>query len=191
MLHNIKKRKQDRSGFTIIEVLIVLAVAGLILLIVFLAVPALQRAARNTQRKNDVSAIGSAISNFIDNNGGSLPNQISDSGLNELKVGQTGSTNFETAKLGFYTTGNTGTWNSTKDGNIFMIQASSTPPTFTTTTTGSPSATTITPNSVTIVLGWGCNSTNTAVGSYSPRSAAIIYAVETGSSSESLQCLEQ
>ncbi|HPW47952.1 MAG TPA: prepilin-type N-terminal cleavage/methylation domain-containing protein, partial [Candidatus Saccharibacteria bacterium] len=35
--------KKDQKGFTIIEVLIVLAIAALILLIVFLAVPALQR----------------------------------------------------------------------------------------------------------------------------------------------------
>ena len=40
--------KQDRkeSGFTIVEVMIVLAIAGLILAIVFIAVPALQRNAR-------------------------------------------------------------------------------------------------------------------------------------------------
>ena len=42
--------KKRAEGFTIIEVLIVLAIAGLILLVVFLAVPALQRNARNTQR---------------------------------------------------------------------------------------------------------------------------------------------
>ena len=53
-MSNIKNRK---DGFTIIEVLIVLAIAGLIMLIVFLAVPALQRNSRNTQRKNDVANI--------------------------------------------------------------------------------------------------------------------------------------
>ena len=51
MLQNLKKRNQ---GFTIIEVMIVLAIAGLIMLIVFLAVPALQRNQRNTARKQDV-----------------------------------------------------------------------------------------------------------------------------------------
>jgi prepilin-type N-terminal cleavage/methylation domain-containing protein len=50
MLHNLKKRNE---GFTIIEVMIVLAIAGLIMLVVFLAVPALQRNSRNTQRNND------------------------------------------------------------------------------------------------------------------------------------------
>lgn len=65
--------KKQTSGFTIIEVLIVLAIAGLILLIVFLAVPALQRNNRNTQRRNDVSAILGGISEFVSNNNGALP----------------------------------------------------------------------------------------------------------------------
>jgi prepilin-type N-terminal cleavage/methylation domain-containing protein len=70
MLSNIKKRTE---GFTIIEVLIVLAIAGLILLIVFLAVPALQRNSRNTQRKNDVSSVLGAFSEEINNNAGAIP----------------------------------------------------------------------------------------------------------------------
>lgn len=70
-MSNIKNRKE--SGFTIIEVLIVLAIAGLIMLIVFLAVPSLQRNSRNTQRKNDVSALLGAVSEYANNNAGKLP----------------------------------------------------------------------------------------------------------------------
>jgi prepilin-type N-terminal cleavage/methylation domain-containing protein len=66
------KLKKENKGFTIIEVLIVLAIAGLIMLIVFLAVPALQRNSRNTQRKNDVSRILGAINESINNNSGKL-----------------------------------------------------------------------------------------------------------------------
>lgn len=69
MKKNITK---DQKGFTIIEVLIVLAIAGLIVLIVLLAVPALQRNSRNTQRKNDVSAVSGAIQEAINNNNGQL-----------------------------------------------------------------------------------------------------------------------
>jgi prepilin-type N-terminal cleavage/methylation domain-containing protein len=69
--NTIDKKRQE--GFTIIEVLIVLAIAGLIVLIVFLAVPALQRNSRNTQRKNDVSATLGAVSEFVSNNSGRLP----------------------------------------------------------------------------------------------------------------------
>ena len=68
-----KMKKPNNRGFTIIEVMIVLAIAGLILLIVFLAVPALQRNARNTNRKSDAGRIASAVSNFITNNQGTLP----------------------------------------------------------------------------------------------------------------------
>ena len=39
---------KNKKGFTIIEVVLVLAVAGLIFLMVFLALPALQRAQRDT-----------------------------------------------------------------------------------------------------------------------------------------------
>src|SRR5580700_1887745 len=68
-----KLKRSESKGFTIIEVMIVLAIAGLIMLIVFLAVPALQRTARNTQRKSDASAVASAIANFTSDNGGALP----------------------------------------------------------------------------------------------------------------------
>lgn len=62
--------KKDNKGFTIIEVLIVLAIAGLILLIVFLAVPALQRNSRNNARTNDAARIGAAVNDWVANNQG-------------------------------------------------------------------------------------------------------------------------
>lgn len=70
MLNKIKKRKE--SGFTIIEVLIVLAIAGLIMLVVFLAVPALQRNSRNTQYRNEASQLLTAYSEVSSNAGGSV-----------------------------------------------------------------------------------------------------------------------
>jgi prepilin-type N-terminal cleavage/methylation domain-containing protein len=71
MLNKIKNRKQE--GFTIIEVLIVLAIAGLIMLIVFLAVPALQRNSRNTQRQADASKIAAALGQCMSNKNGQVP----------------------------------------------------------------------------------------------------------------------
>ncbi len=56
--------------------MIVLAIAGLILLIVLLAVPALQRSSTNTNIKSDASAIAAGISDFETNNGGALPNKF-------------------------------------------------------------------------------------------------------------------
>ncbi len=69
----MNKLKRNSQGFTIIEVLIVLAIAGLILLIVFLAVPALQRNSRNTSRKNDAGRVGAAASEFLSNNNSTVP----------------------------------------------------------------------------------------------------------------------
>ncbi len=62
-----KPLHKDNKGFTIIEVLIVLAIAGLIMLIVFLAVPALQRNQRNNARNNDASRIAAAITECLAN----------------------------------------------------------------------------------------------------------------------------
>lgn len=70
--------KKNQKGFTIIEVLIVLAIAGLIVLIVFLAVPSLQRNSRNTQRKNDVSQLLGAVTEFSNNNNGKIPTATAD-----------------------------------------------------------------------------------------------------------------
>jgi len=72
MKNNILSKKEQ--GFTIIEVLIVLAIAGLIMLIVFLAVPALQRNSRNTQRSNDAARVAGAINECLANNNGNLTN---------------------------------------------------------------------------------------------------------------------
>lgn len=65
MLNKVKKSKSE--GFTIIEVLIVLAIAGLVMLIVFLAVPALQRNSRNTSRSNDASRLAAAVNECLSN----------------------------------------------------------------------------------------------------------------------------
>ncbi len=67
-----KNLKNKTEGFTIIEVLIVLAIAGLILLVVFLAVPALQRNSRNTQRNSDASRVAAAVNNWVSNNNGKV-----------------------------------------------------------------------------------------------------------------------
>ena len=62
----------NKKGFTIIEVVLVLAIAALIFLMVFLAWPALQRSQRDSARKNDASNVASAIGNYKSNNNGSI-----------------------------------------------------------------------------------------------------------------------
>ena len=176
MLNKLKLSKKEKStgGFTIIEVMIVLAIAGLILLIVFLAVPALQRASRNTQRKNDASAVAGAVANFISNNGGSLPQGIGQdsadaSSIDVCAVSGCGSGNKESAKLGYYTYSSTNT---------------------TLVSTGTPA--TPTKDQLIIDTGYSCNPTNTGISSTpSSRSAAILFAVESTGSTVTEQCVEQ
>lgn len=67
-----KKNKNSESGFTIIEVLIVLAIAGLILVVVLIAIPQLQRNQRNSARQNDAARVGTSVSNWVSNNNGAL-----------------------------------------------------------------------------------------------------------------------
>lgn len=65
--------QQKNKGFTIIEVVLVLAIAGLIFLMVFVALPALQAGQRDTARKNDASTVLSAVNTYVSGNRGALP----------------------------------------------------------------------------------------------------------------------
>lgn len=60
--------KTNSRGFTIIEVVLVLAIAGLIFMTVFLALPALQASQRDNQRKSDVSLTLAAVRSYMANN---------------------------------------------------------------------------------------------------------------------------
>lgn len=64
-----KKLSTTKKGFTIIEVVLVLAIAGLIFLMVFVALPALQRNQRDTQRKDDYATLQSLIISKYSENG--------------------------------------------------------------------------------------------------------------------------
>lgn len=62
------KERFSRRGFTIIEVVLVLAIAGLIFLMIFVALPALQRSQRDAERRNDVAIVAAAIKQWRVNN---------------------------------------------------------------------------------------------------------------------------
>lgn len=72
-MQTINNTKSNQRGFTIIEVVLVLAIAGLIFLMVFLALPALQRSQRDTDRKTAASRFMAQIVNYQSNNQGSVP----------------------------------------------------------------------------------------------------------------------
>lgn len=68
-----KTIQTNKKGFTIIEVVLVLAIAGLIFLMVFVALPALQRNQRDTQRRNDMSRLITAVTSYQANNSNNIP----------------------------------------------------------------------------------------------------------------------
>lgn len=67
--HKSKDKKNPRTGFTIIEVLIVLTIVTLILALIFLAVPAINRSARNHKRKAAVDYITTELDTYYSNAG--------------------------------------------------------------------------------------------------------------------------
>lgn len=157
MLNQYKTKREE--GFTIIEVLIVLAIAGLIILIVFLAVPALQRNSRNTQRKNDISALVGAIQEYSNNKNGSLPGSQTD--LDKV---------VDNAKMGYYT----------DSGRIFYNDGSTLPTVPGTIANGDGDDTTVTSDNIIVVFNSKCDANPTdAPISGSQRSVAIVYAVES------------
>jgi prepilin-type N-terminal cleavage/methylation domain-containing protein len=153
MLNNIKKRNE---GFTIIEVLIVLAIAGLILLVVFLAVPALQRNSRNTQRSNDVAGVLAAVTEYVNNNNGNTPTTVAVSG-GVVTLGAT-TDNQVTAKTGYYKA----------SGAVTLV-----------TTAPSTATNSTDTNTMTIYIGAECNTNGTQAISGSARSIAAVYTNET------------
>jgi prepilin-type N-terminal cleavage/methylation domain-containing protein len=162
MLGKLKNNK----GFTIIEVLIVLAIAGLIMLIVFLAVPALQRNARNTTARNEAAVVLGATNEFMTNNNGKLP-----------AASSSGTANSDAAKV----------WANVKTQQLSSITIEAETGTTVPTSTNAVVALTATCASAT--------STNDATGrgaitsGGNSRQLAIIYVTETGSTTQ-LSCTE-
>ncbi len=161
---SFQQLKKKSEGFTIIEVLIVLAIAGLIMLIVFLAVPALNRNAHNTQRKNDVAAITGALSEYATNNNGKLPTDNA-----------TFYTASQGAKNGFYTAPTS----ATALGDYVFAASSN-------------AGVTVDTSKVYVNTGAKCNTNNNNFGGSSPssRSIAVLYSVETGGGTPQTICQE-
>ena len=164
MLKQLQKlrRESDEKGFTIIEVLIVLAIAGLIMVVVFLAVPNLQKSQRNNGRKTDANNALSALSDYISNNGGALPTAnctgATACSMSSLKFSQ-----FDPTTLSFVV-----------QGSISTL----------------PATTAMTPSSIYLVGGAVCPSASsapTATGAQA-RQIAVYYGIEGDVKS---QCISQ
>lgn len=75
------KVTNTKNGFTIIEVVLVLAIAGLIFLMVFIALPALQRGQRDVQRKQDLSRMSVQLTNYLSSTRGAVPSSADSLGV--------------------------------------------------------------------------------------------------------------
>lgn len=118
---------QKKEGFTIIEVVLVLAIAGLIFLMVFIALPALQRSQRDTQRRDDLARVATALTQFQTNNNGSLPANGNITGNNRPAHG---SSNAAERLIWDYLNSTDATANSFKDpdGTFYSINISTSAP---------------------------------------------------------------
>ncbi len=85
------KFRHKQLGFTVVEVMIVLAVASLILAIVFMAVPQLQRSQRNADRKNIALRLKAELEAFQANKQGVYPFGQVNNTIRDCKTSLTGS----------------------------------------------------------------------------------------------------
>lgn len=98
---SFKELKKKEDGFTIIEVLIVLAIAGLIMLIVFLAVPALQRNQRNSARTTEAARVSAAVTECLGNSNGTVASCDSQAELAALQLSAFDSVTFNAASAAY------------------------------------------------------------------------------------------
>jgi prepilin-type N-terminal cleavage/methylation domain-containing protein len=74
----MSRQQLKQSGFTIIEVVLVLAIAALIFLMVFIALPALQRNQRDQARKEVLGKVTSAVTSYQSNKRSNQPTSGAD-----------------------------------------------------------------------------------------------------------------
>ena len=118
-----RKNINSKEGFTIIEVVLVLAIAGLIFLMVFIALPALQRSQRDTQRRDDMARFLSQLNQYQANNGGRVPEGVD--GYNKETTSGSGSstTKTRTGLIPEYLEAGGDTFNDPSTGSPYQVMA--------------------------------------------------------------------
>lgn len=158
--------QQKQRGFTIIEVVLVLAIAALIFLMVVIALPALQRNQRDTARKTVLGKVSSAVTTYQSNKRAAQPTKGVD--LQGYVDGRTGTTSDKGAAGSF-----TASANDTVIDNDYIVNVKA----YASGDTVGNADT----NVVQVVTGATCNSTGDAVVSGTTRNAAILIKLENGS----------
>lgn len=161
----MSKQELKQKGFTIIEVVLVLAIAALIFLMVFIALPALQRNQRDQARKEVIGKVSSAITTYQSNKRGNQPTKGSD------LSGYVDGTAADGVKSDNGTV--TGSSNDTLVDNNYLVIISN----FGASATGAADT-----NVVQVLTGAKCNDNGDGAISGSKRNAAIIIKMENGNS---------
>lgn len=164
------------AGFTIIEVSLVVAIAGLIFLMVMIGLPAVQRTQRDSQRKENISEMLTELKNFQTNNRGAVP---TGTGTASYSADASG-----TSWAGFY---HDYLGESFRDPNgsqyvLRVVRCDNTNGTQCTTEAGLTNIASATfPNEfkIYVVVGAKCDGM-TAVGAENPRKVAAVYKLEGG-----------
>ncbi len=191
--------KNNNKGFTIIEVLIVLAIAALILLVVFLAVPSLQRSQRNNGKQSEAARLSSQITTLISNNQGYLPGY--NLGTSTYSGAATDAASlqsgFGTWKYFPITAGSGGLFGgpALAGGNVRIYVSSATSATITPTAITVPAFTTASSGAIGIYDGEKCGSSggttmNLTAGS-ATTNVALVYTTETAANNVyNLTCIQ-
>jgi prepilin-type N-terminal cleavage/methylation domain-containing protein len=168
------KNLKENKGFTIVETLIVLAIAAVIIIIVLLAVPALQRTSRNTNIKTDATTVAGAISEWESNNSGGLPNKIAGSAgtltVSSVSSSTCGSAaqvtgaNQSTVAIGSTTT------------VVCDNTASANAPTYASSAVTTGTSPKVAPGTIIVLPNTGCTSSGSPVSG--PSSFAVFYPIE-------------
>ncbi len=138
--------QNTKKGFTIIEVVLVLAIAGLIFLMVFVALPSLQRGQRDNQRRSDVGRTITQLQSYATNNRGALPDHAAFSGA------------FQNS----YLKADAGEFNDPKTGEPYSVVANNI-----------AGDATLSEGQIQYIRGRGCNGENIATSGTSARQAAV------------------
>ena len=158
----MSKQELKQKGFTIIEVVLVLAIAALIFLMVFIALPALQRNQRDAARKDVLGKVASSVTTYQSNNRGTQPATGQD-----LQGYVDGSAN-TTVKSD--STGYTATASDTFVNNNYIVHVA----------TGKIGTDVADTNLVEVITGAKCNAGGNAAVAGSTRNAAVIVKLENG-----------
>lgn len=166
----MSKQELKQKGFTIIEVVLVLAIAALIFLMVFIAFPALQRNQRDADRKEVLGKVTSAITTYQSSKRGAQPTsgkELAGYVDGESAEGQESDVSKEEGKE---SADYRGTDNDTLIGNNYIVTVSSKG-------TGHGVASR---NVIQVFTGSKCNETGDAAVAGSSRSAAVLIQLENG-----------